>query len=385
MNEYEKRKQAIIRYQNGEKVTQIVKALGKSRRWFYNWLKRYQLDEGKGDWFEDHSRAPRTISKKIAPSVEQQVIDARKKLERKRIAQTGAIAIQYELHQQGLEAPPVWTINRILARNGLIRKKEPVYRSGKDYPELIFHTHQMDLVGPRWLKGAERFYSVNILDTCSHSCYFKLIRSKSSLHIAEVLSEFWQTHGLPDALQMDNELAFRGSNRYPHSFGIVVRFALALGIAPVFIPIKEPWRNGMIEKFNHTWDKRFFRAQQFDSFDHLQRASKEFISFHNANHRYSSQAHQTPDQLKAQLLAPILYDASINLNQKIPLTEGSIYYIRFIRSDLKLHLPTESFPVPSELKYSYVVAEVNIDVQALIIRRDNQVVLTMPYLTPVDW
>jgi len=71
----------------------------------------------------------------------------------------------------------------------------------------------------------------------------------------------------------------------------------------------------MIEKFNHPRDKRFFRAQQFESFEHLQRAGKEFICCHNANHRYISQAHQTPDQLKAQLNDPILYDASINLNK----------------------------------------------------------------------
>lgn len=62
-------------------------------------------------------------------------------------------------------------------------------------------------------------------------------------------------HGMPDALQMDNELAFRGSNRYPRSFGSVVRFALNQGMAVVFIPVKEPWRNGIIEKFNHTYQE----------------------------------------------------------------------------------------------------------------------------------
>ena len=39
MNEYEKRKVAITRYQSGEKITPIVNSLGKTRQWFYNWLK----------------------------------------------------------------------------------------------------------------------------------------------------------------------------------------------------------------------------------------------------------------------------------------------------------------------------------------------------------
>ncbi|MFT4153709.1 integrase core domain-containing protein, partial [Parafilimonas sp.] len=85
---------------------------------------------------------------------------------------------------------------------------------------------------------------------------------------------------------MDNELAFRGSNRYPRSFGSVVRFALSQGVAPVFIPVKEPWRNGIIEKFNHTYQKRFLQAHTFKSLDDLSAQEQSFINFHNSNHRY---------------------------------------------------------------------------------------------------
>ncbi|MEJ7682747.1 MAG: integrase core domain-containing protein [Segetibacter sp.] len=94
---------------------------------------------------------------------------------------------------------------------------------------------------------------------------------------------------MPDALQMDNELAFRGSNRYPRSFGSVVRFALSQGVAPVFIPVKEPWRNGIIEKFNHTYQKRFLQMNTFKSLDDLSAREQSFIDFHNSHHRYSSQ------------------------------------------------------------------------------------------------
>lgn len=385
MNEYDKRKQAIRRWLDGESVTEIVKSLGKTRRWFYNWLKRYQTSKAEEDWFRDRSRAPKTHPTKVAPSLEEQVVEARKRLEEKRMAQTGAVAISYELHRQGIDPPPVWTINRILARHGLTRKKIPAHRSAKEYPELFVHTHQMDLVGPRWLKEDGRFYSVNIIDTCSHTCSLTPVRTKASLGIAGALANFWASHGMPDALQMDNELAFRGSNRYPRSFGLVVRFALALGIAPVFIPVKEPWRNGMIEKFNHTWEKRFFRTQNFANFEALQQASPEFALFHNANHRYSSQHHKTPEQRNRELPPPWRYDGSINLREKVRLEQGSIYFIRFIRSDLKLHLPNESFPVHPSLKYSYVVAEISVENHRLLIEQNNRVIQSFEYLMPVDW
>lgn len=384
MNEYEKRKQAIKRHQAGEAITSIVTSLGKSRPWFYNWLKRYEAANGQGNWYKDQSRAPKTKPTKVAASLEQQVLDARQRLERQGIAQTGAIAISYELRNQGIVPPEIWTINRILARHGVTRDK-PVRRSNKEYPETFFHTHQMDLVGPRWIKGDGRFYSVNIIDTCSRTCLAVPVRTKASQGIAEVLATFWATHGMADALQMDNELAFRGSNRYPRSFGTIVRFALALGIAPVFIPVAEPWRNGIIERFNHTYEKRFFRSQTFTVFDHLSQASHHFSNFHNSHHRYSTLGHKTPDQVTGELSPAMLYDKRFNLEQRLPLTEGSIYFVRFIRSDCKLHLPTESFRVDQNLKYSYVVAEISVENHCLYVKQDNKVIQTFDYLMPVDW
>jgi len=384
MNEYEKRKQAIKRYLTGELVTSIVNSLGKSRQWFYNWLRRYKAAGGEGNWFENHSRAPKTTPTKVTDLMEKKVIESRKRLERKGIAQTGAIAISYDLRKQGITPPEIWTINRIIARHGLVKDK-PVRRSHKEYPELFFHTHQMDLVGPRWIKADGRFYSVNIIDTCSRTCLAVPVRTKASLGIARVLAEFWASHGMPDALQMDNELAFRGSNRYPRSFGIVVRLALAIGIAPVFIPVSEPWRNGIIERFNQTYDKRFFRSQTFEGFEHLGQASRQFSSYHNAQHRYSTLGHKTPDLMTRQLFPPLLYDDRFNLEEHIPLKEGSIYFIRFIRSDCKLHFPTESFRMGQSLKYSYVVAEINVKNHCLLVHQNNQVIQAFEYQMPVDW
>ena len=384
MDEYEIRKQAIQRYQEGEKITNIVASLGKSRQWFYNWLERYQTKKGQKDWFKDFSRAPKGKPTKVPAELEQKVLAARKQLERKGMAQTGAIAISYHLRDQGIIPPEVWTINRILARNG-VNKPKPVQRSNKEYPRLFFHTHQMDLVGPRWLKGDGRFYSVNVIDCYSRSCLAVPVRTKESANIVQVLAGFWTSHGIPAALQLDNELAFRGSNRYPRSFGSVVRFALSLGVAPVFIPVGEPWRNGIIEKFNHTYDKRFFRSQTFADFNHLQQSSSEFSLYHNSHHRYSSLGHKTPNQMHQGLLPLLYYDGRIELKQRIPLQRGSIYFIRFIRSDCKLHLPSESFRVDCSLKYSYVVAEISIENHCLLIIQNNKVLQTFEYTMPVDW
>lgn len=393
MKEYQQRQEAINRYLEGEKVTHIASSIGKSRKWVHHWIKRYKNNSGDENWFTDESKAPKKVSSTLATETEHQILLIRHELMNEKMAQIGAISIQYEFERRGIKPlPAVWTINRIIAKHGL-NKQLSVHKNPKEYPDLFWHTHQMDLVGPRYIKGDGKFYSINLIDTTTHSCFVKAVRTKSSDGIVGAIASFWQTHGMPDALQMDNELAFRGSNRHPRSFGKVVRFALSQEVAPVFIPVKEPWRNGIIEKFNHTFQKRFLQACTFKNLDDLSAQEQSFINFHNSNHRYSSQGHKTPNEMKKILLPPVYYKGidhfptlRTGLEIKIPLQKGCVYYIRFIRSDLKLHLPNESFIVLPILKYSYVVAEINIDNHSLVIRQNGEIKQVFAYtINAVEW
>ncbi|GAC1590205.1 MAG: hypothetical protein NVS3B8_03980 [Chitinophagaceae bacterium] len=391
MKEYQQRQEAVNRHLQGEKTTAIARLMGKSRKWVHQWIKRYKSNPAAINWFKDESKAPKKINNTLDAEIEKQILFIRKELMNEKMAQIGAISIQYECERRGIKpVPAIWTINRVIARHGL-NKQTSVHKAPKDYPELFWHTHQMDLVGPRYIKGDGKFYSVNLIDVTTHSCFVKAVRTKSSEGIVQTIASFWQTHGMPDALQMDNELAFRGSNRYPRSFGSVVRFALSQEVAPVFIPVSEPWRNGMIEKFNHTYQKRFLQTQTFKSLEDLSVHEQSFTGFHNSHHRYSSQGHKTPDEASALLLPPVYYNGTIHLptlkaELKIPLTRGCVYYIRFIRSDLKLYLSNEAFTLKPELKYSYVVAEINIDNQSLVVRQNDEIMQIFHYpMDAVTW
>jgi hypothetical protein len=392
MKEHHQRQEAISRYLKGEKIVGIALYLKKSRKWVHHWIKRYKADPCGANWFIDKSKAPKKTAALLDSETEAQILFIRKELDNEKMAQTGAISIQYEFERRGLKpVPAVWTINRVIAKHGMNKHKQ-VYKIHKDYPELFWHTHQLDLVGPRYIKGDGKFYSINLIDITTHSCITKAVRDKSSAGIVQVLASFWENHGLPDALQLDNELSFRGSNRYPRSFGSVVRFALSQGVAVVFIPLAEPWRNGIIEKFNDTYQKKFIHAHHFKNLEDLSLQEKNFIDFHNKNHRYSSQGHKTPDEMSSTQLPPVHYKGMVHLEEftsgkvNIPLVKGSVYFIRFIRSDLKLHLPGESFIVKQEMKYSYIIAEVNIDNHSLIIWQNNGIIQVFGYtIVAVNW
>ena len=241
----------------------------------------------------------------------------------------------------------------------------------------------MDLVGPKYLAGGFRFYFMNIIDTENHHAGVYPIKDKASISIVEALVRFWTTYGIPDYLQLDNELSFRGSNRHPRSLGVILRFALSQGVTPIFIPPAEPWRNGVIEKFNHTMHKYFFSAHKFASFEDLCKGSNEFSDFHNQNHRYSSQKGKTSCMIKT--VSQDYKLKSFNLEDPIPLVGGNIIFIRFIRSDRILQILGSRFTVKQQLVYTYIIAEIVIEQHMLLVKQDHIIHHIFPFAMPVDW
>lgn len=119
--ETELRKKAIQRYvQLREEPKVIYTDLKRSKKWFFKWLRRYQT--GEKDWYKDQSRAPKSSPRRISHTDNQRIIEVRKKLESQLFAQTGASAIKWELNKSGFNFPSDRTINRVLKREGLVKK-----------------------------------------------------------------------------------------------------------------------------------------------------------------------------------------------------------------------------------------------------------------------
>jgi transposase InsO family protein len=375
------RRQALDLYLSNVSIPDIALKLGRSRQWVYKWIARYR-EKGGDDWYSSESTSSKLVHNKTPPKEEELVVNVRKVLEGRQYAQTGALSIMYEIQRMGLQSPSIPTINRILKRNNLVNHNVVRQRKGIEYPNHFTLVHQMDLVGPRYLKGGSRLYFQNIIDTENHHVGVYPIRDKRSTTITEKLAHFWTTYGMPDYLQMDNELPFRGSNRHPRSLGIVMRLALSQGVTPIFIPPSEPWRNGMIEKFNSNFHKYFFSAQRFTSYEDVEEKALEFSDFHNQNHRYSTQGSRYPDQIKS--LSQDHKLEPINLEDPIPLVDGSVIFVRFIRSDKKLTILQTSFNVKKELVYTYVIAEIVVDQHVLLVKQDGKIHHVFPFAMPVD-
>lgn len=218
------------------------------------------------------------------------------------------------------------------------------------------------------------------MDIFSHQVYIESQRTKQDRQIASSLLRCWKAIGPPDFLLLDNELSFRGSNKYPRSPGLVIRLCLYFDVQPVFIPIREPWRIGVIEKFNDTYNKKFFRRQWFNSYSHLKRQSKNFQRFHNKHHRYSCLKGKTPlEVIRNSNFKPVTIGANTKLPQLDEVPDGNIILIRFIRSNRLLDIFGEKFEVSKNLVYSYVKAVIVTQISLLQIYLGDELVETFEY------
>jgi transposase InsO family protein len=372
------RQEAIRLHLQGVSIHAIAGQLNKTRQWVYKWIQLYKQSTD-AHWYKSRSKAPKQVSNKISKEQERLVVNIRQQLSRQLYAQKGAISILYEFNRLGIPPPSLPTINRILSRNNLIEASSIKQVKQKEYPNYFLGVQQMDLIGPKFLKGGFKFYFYTIIDTESHCAAVYPIRNKSAESIAPCLIDFWREHWLPDFLQMDNELSFRGSNRHPRGLGLLLRVALSNGVRPIFIPVAEPWRNGIVEKFNDKVLRYFYQVQTFSSFEELIDKAKSFSCFHNENHRYSTQNNLTPNQLLDDSFTQKL-SKEINLEKKIPVEEGHLIFIRFIRSDMKLNILNTVFTLKSELKYSYVVAEIIIHKHVLVVMQNGIVHHIFPFI-----
>ena len=131
MEEETLRKMAIAQYLQGKSPASIYQELGRSKYWFFKWLKRYQ--SGNPDWYRNHSKAPHSRPHQTPIETQTLVKNTRLQLEANPYAQVGVSAIKWQCQELGVTLPSDRTINRILKKEGLI-KKNTLYPQGSALP-----------------------------------------------------------------------------------------------------------------------------------------------------------------------------------------------------------------------------------------------------------
>lgn len=291
-DEYGLRHRAIELHRQGIARGVIRERLGRTRSWVAKWLRRYREEGWAG--LRSRSRAPQRQWQRTPERVVARIVAIRETLEqrrtrRSRFAGIGAEVVHLELqHQRVRPVPSLSTIERILRRHGY-PKRRPRRRKGggEPYPapraRLPGDLQQTDLVGPRHLRGPRgitRFYSVHTVAIIGRGVATTQGRHKTAELLCEHFVHAWRALGPPRFSQMDNEMAATGGGRYPHSFSLVMRLHLLLGVHLLFIPPGEPGRNAHVESFNDLWQERVLQHPCPD-LRALRRTNQAFLRYYH--------------------------------------------------------------------------------------------------------
>src|SRR5512139_1890537 len=185
---------AVQRYFAGEDPASICASLGKTTRWLYKWIAQHTPNDPT--CFEDRSRRPLTSPFRTPAEIEKIVEMVRLSLYNKGLF-CGDQAIQWEMIDMEVQpVPSLSTIGRILRRRELTHCRTGRYTpKGKKYPALPAcwpnQTHQVDLVGPCYLTGPLRFYSLHAVDAAINQCGIEPMPSRAAQNILDAVYAIW--------------------------------------------------------------------------------------------------------------------------------------------------------------------------------------------------
>lgn len=366
LSEIQLRQKAIRLKQAGWSVTWICHQLGRGRDWFYKWWNRY-TDEGTAG-LRERSRAPKTAQRIWPPDMRQAILQIRDRLARRhgpreRYRLAGAPTVRYELACLGYETlPSLRTIERVLQAG---ERTSPAFRPqpcavSSDYPSRRAtgsnQIHQLDLIGPRYLKGSRRqWFFLVYRDIYDQAVYVEFQPKPKMEIVLDFVVRAWQRLGLPERLQVDNSELF-GLTSHPGALSRFVRLALWVGVELTFIPQHEPWRNGSIEYFNGWLQERILSIQLRASAQ-VRRELAAMMTTCWEEHIHPQLNFQTTAQVRKGLATRTLPHKFEAHQQPLPVPTGRVIFIRRVRPSGRITILGIKFKIGKRFAHRYILAK----------------------------
>jgi transposase InsO family protein len=246
------RMEFVARLKAGERMSDLCREFGISRKTGYKFEQRYEEHGPKGLY--DVSRRPRRLARQISPGIQTAI------LELKRDKPTwGAAKIHEVLGRQHpqMELPVRSTIHDLLDRYGLVKKRAK-RRRYHAYPTLreqnIEAPNQLwcaDFKGQFRMGNARYCYPLTVTDF--HSRYLlgcEAMESTKSESTQQGFEWIFREYGLPTRIRTDNGSPF--SSRSVQGLSSLSVWWMRLGIQLERIEPGQPQQNGRHERMHRT-------------------------------------------------------------------------------------------------------------------------------------
>jgi putative transposase len=205
--------------------------------------------------------------------------------------------------------------------------------------------HQVDLVGPIYLKGSGRRYYIWVgKDAFDGAVCLRLAGSRRMDEVLSFLGECWKDLGIPEQTQFDNARELCGWGTAARYLSRVIRLCLRFGVGPVFIPAGEPQFNGGVENFNGWFQPRLFDRRYTRPGD-LRRELARLQEAVNTQHVHPRLGGRTPAQHRRGLRLRRLPASFVVPTDRQPLAAGRVTFIRRVSAAGTVSILSQSFRV----------------------------------------
>ena len=243
------------------------------------------------------------------------------------------------------------TIERALQRNGLTtpRVRLAPLLPRQEYPgpqaRASNDLHQVNLVGPIYLKGSGRRYYIWVgKDAFDGAVCLRLANSRRMDEVLGFLGECWKDLGRPAQAQLDNARELSGWGPSARSLSRVIRLCLRFGVEPVFIPKGEPQFNGGVENFNGWFQPRLFQ-RRFARPGDLRRELARLQEAVNTQHVHPRLGGLTPAQHRRGLRLQKLPASFVVPTGRLPVSAGRVTFLRRVSPAGTVTVLSQSFRV----------------------------------------
>jgi transposase InsO family protein len=288
----EERMRFVVRLENGERMTDLCREFGISRKTGYKFLDRFKQLSLVG--LNDQSRAPIEIPHRTPPEVEDLIVSFR--LEHPTWGARKLVAA-LETKHPGIKLPVHSTVSTILDKHGLVKHRtrrekhdavySPVSHANEPHDVLC-----IDYKGQFRLGDGKLCYPLTLTDACS-----RFILACEAFHcidggdVRRTLEVVFHDHGVPSAMRSDNGAPF--ASRGLWGWSVLSVWLLKLGIRLERIEPGCPQQNGRHERMHRTLKEETTRPAAANLLQQQERFDR-FVEVFNVQRPHEALEQKTP-------------------------------------------------------------------------------------------
>jgi transposase InsO family protein len=279
-------------------AAEFAREHGVSVRTVYRHQARVRAE---GEWRE-RSRRPRSSPRITPPELDAWIC----KLRRELVPDNGADFILDRLKDLHDFTGPAWrvpsrsTINRVLARNGLL-ERNPAKRPHSSFRRFVYarprDCYQIDATNVRLTDGSLAAV-FEVLDDCTRTlaaCHAAPAETAEAAITA--IRHAFSEYGIPAIVLSDNGSAFTSRLTKPGSISTFTQTLLDHGARPINASPYHPQTCGKVERHHQTLKKWLTTQPVPDTTTELQILLNRYRAYYNGQRRHSALPRRgTPDQ-----------------------------------------------------------------------------------------